>query len=145
VLIPNSASKMSLDPYFCQKKKNQFAYNENALSSPNMKMKEVSERKTIIIFVLNISKLVEIYQDQFKLPRNSKICRKKMKKKRTPGQYSGKYNHRFCVVHKSATLKLKVSGWSQEGFWPRVLAVLGLKLGFFGIFWENSILRIDFS
>ena len=86
VLMPNSASKMSLDPYFCQKKKNQFAYNENALSSPNIRMKEFSERKTIIFLALNISKLDEIYQDQFKLPRNSKICKKKMEKKRTTGQ-----------------------------------------------------------
>ena len=90
MLMPNSASKTSLNAYFCQKnKKNQISYNENALSSPNIRMKEFSERKTIIIFVLNISKLVEIYQDQFKLPRNSKICRKKTEKKRTPGQYSG--------------------------------------------------------
>ena len=43
-------------------------------------MKEFSERKTIIILALNISKLDEIYQDQFKLPRNSKICKKKRKK-----------------------------------------------------------------
>ena len=87
VLIPNSASKTSLNAYFCQKKKKkEIAYNENALSSPNIRMKEFSERKTIIIFVLNISKLDEIYQDQFKLWRNSKICRKKTEKKRTPGQ-----------------------------------------------------------
>ena len=86
VLMPNSASKTSLNPYFSQKKKNQIAYNENALSSPNLRIKEFSERKTIIILALNISKLVEIYQDQFKLPRNSKICRKKMEKKRTTGQ-----------------------------------------------------------
>ena len=86
MLIPNSASKTSLNPYFSQKKKNQIAYNEFALSSPNMRMKEFSERKTIIILALNISKLVEIYQDQFKLCRNSKICRKKMEKKGTTGQ-----------------------------------------------------------
>ena len=81
MLMPNSASKTSLNAYFCKKKKNQFAYNGFALSSPNMRMKEFSERKTIIILALNKSKLDEIYQDQFKLPRNSKICRKKMKKK----------------------------------------------------------------
>ena len=86
VLIPNSASKTSLNAYFCQKKKNQIAYNEFALSSPKIRMKEFSERKTIIFLALNISKLDAIYQDQFKLPRNSKICRKKMKKKRTTGQ-----------------------------------------------------------
>ena len=87
VLMPNSASKTNLNPYFCQKKKKkEIAYNGFALSSPNMRMKEFSERKTIIILALNISKLVEIYQDQFKLCRNSKICRKKMEKKRTTGQ-----------------------------------------------------------
>ena len=86
MLIPNSASKTSWNAYFCPKKKKEISYNGFALSSPNMKMKEFSERKTIIILALNISKLVEIYQDQFKLPRNSNICRKKTEKKRTTGQ-----------------------------------------------------------
>ena len=60
MLIPNSASKTSLNAYFCQKKKKEIAYNEFALSSPNMRMKEFSERKTIIFFG---SKYIEARRD----------------------------------------------------------------------------------